>query len=229
MKRKILSKILTVFIVFMALVCVILFVKIVTNSEVSIFGCRFYYVLTDSMAPTIKPNSVLMVRSVDTDKLEVGDVISFTSRDEEIYGMVNTHRILEIIEVDGEKAFVTMGDHNPVPDDLYVYPEEIKGKVVLHTPPLKGLTEFLKFSGTKMGFFIVILIPLMLILAMFLRSFIKEFRTSLIKEEEDVARLYEDDAENRKQAAIAVLELYFGKKINEITIEDIEKALESAD
>lgn len=187
--KSILSRLLTVIIVFLVAICLILFFKIVTNSDVSIGGIRFYYVATESMYPTIKPHAMMVVKETDPEDLKQGDIISFVSRDPAIYGLVNTHRIYEITEDNGELAFVTMGDHNPTPDSLLVYPNEIKGKVIFYTPPMKGLTSVLSFAGTKMGFFIVILMPLMLVAGMFFGSFIKEFQASLQRESEELEAL----------------------------------------
>lgn len=187
--KRTLSRLLNVLIVFLVIICLILFFKIITNSDVSIGGVRFYYVATESMYPTIKPHAMMVVKETDPEKLEVGDIISFVSRDSAIYGQVNTHRIYAITEEDGELAFVTKGDNNPSPDTLHVYPDEIKGKVVAHTPPIKGLTSLLSFAGTKMGFFIVILMPLMLVTGMFFESFMREFRESLQREAEELEQL----------------------------------------
>jgi signal peptidase len=184
-----------------------------------------YYVATESMYPTIKPYSLITVRETAPEKLEVGDVISFISRQPEIYGMVNTHRIYEITEdEDGQMAFVTMGDNNPVPDSYYVYPDEIVGKVVAHTPPLKALTEIMSFAGTRTGFFIVIILPLILIAGIFLNSFIQEFRASLQKEAQQLDELHRqsDEQENAKQ----LMENYFGKTYDEISDEDIRTFLD---
>lgn len=231
---KIFSKFLTVIIVFLVIVCLILFFKLVTNSDVSIFGVRFYCVSTGSMYPTIKPYSLIVVKATDPDKLKEGDIISFISRDESIYGLTNTHRILEIIEENGSKAFVTMGDNNPVPDSNYVYPEDIVGKVVAHTPPIRGLTDFLEFAGSPTGFIVVIIFPLVFILMLIFRNFLltlKENEELLEKEEEEAAAGSLKDvataasAEEQKEAAIRILEMYFGKKLSEVTEKDIEEKL----
>ena len=186
------SRVLTVLIVFLVAICMILFFKIITNEDVSIGGIRFYYVATESMYPTIKPHAMMVVKETDPEKLQEGDVISFVSRDPAIYGQVNTHRIYAITEDNGQLAFVTKGDNNPVPDSLLVYPDEIKGKVIAHTPPMKGLTSVLSFAGTRMGFFIVILLPLMLVAAMFFGSFVKEFQNSLRQETAELERLRQE-------------------------------------
>lgn len=187
--KRTLSRLLNVLIVFLVAICLILFFKIITNSDVSIGGVRFYYVATESMYPTIKPHAMMVVKETNPEKLEVGDIISFVSRDPAIYGQVNTHRIYAITEEDGELAFVTKGDNNPSPDTLHVYPDEIKGKVIAHTPPIKGLTSLLSFAGTRMGFFIVILMPLMLVTGMFFSSFMREFRESLQREADELEAL----------------------------------------
>ena len=245
--KRTLSRLLNVLIVFLVAVCLILFFKIITNSDVSIGGVRFYYVATESMYPTIKPHAMMVVKETDPEKLEVGDIISFVSRDPAIYGQVNTHRIYAITEEDGELAFVTKGDNNPSPDTLHVYPDEIKGKVIAHTPPIKGLTSLLSFAGTRMGFFIVILMPLMLVTGMFFSSFMREFRESLQREADELEALKQQKLAEMEgtttensvpedivtfsaesvppEMAVAILEKYFGKPIEEITENDINQKL----
>ena len=235
---KIFSKFLTVIIVFLVIVCLILFFKIITNSDVSIFGTRFYCVTTGSMYPTIKPYSLIVVKETDPDKLKEGDIISFKSRDESIYGMTNTHRILEITEENGSKAFITMGDNNPVPDSYLVYPEDIQGKVIAHTPPIRGLTDFLAFAASPSGFIVVIIFPLVFVLLLIFRNFLltlKENNELIEQEVEEKMALngtVADDGKepeagtgDQKEQAVRILELYFGKKLSEVTEEDIEEKL----
>lgn len=201
------SRVLTVLIVFLVAICMILFFKIITNEDVSIGGIRFYYVATESMYPTIKPHAMMVVKETDPEKLQEGDVISFVSRDPAIYGQVNTHRIYAITEDNGQLAFVTKGDNNPVPDSLLVYPDEIKGKVIAHTPPMKGLTSVLSFAGTRMGFFIVILLPLMLVAAMFFGSFVKEFQNSLRQETAELERLRQEQLKAQQTGSMSAADV----------------------
>lgn len=229
--KKIISRFLSVCIAFLMLICLVLFFKIITSSDVSIGGIRFYYVATNSMYPTIKPYSLMVVKEVDPQTLKEGDVISFVSRDPAIYGMVNTHRILEVTESDGSLAFVTMGDNNPAPDSFLVYPGEVRGKVVFHTPPIKAFTQVLLFAGTQVGFFIVILMPLSGILMMFLLSFLKEMRASLQREMDEIEKLKQSHmsgpiSEMSQQEAQEILEAYFGKSLEAVTEEEIRQKLE---
>lgn len=237
--RKQISRCLTVIILALMVICVVLFFQIVTKQDVSLGGIRFYYILTESMSPTIQPYSIVVTRKTDPEKLKEGDVISFISRDPEIYGMTNTHRIYEVTQdEEGNLAYITMGDHNPAPDAYLVYPGEIKGKMMFHTFPLRGLTQVLSFVATKTGFFVVILLPLCIVAAMFMGSFMKEFSRSLEAEKralEDLQRKREAekqlqtkrfDAEQLSpEQAAAILEMIFQKKVTEITVQDLEEKL----
>lgn len=241
---KIFSKVLTVIIIFLAIFCLILFFKIITKSDVSIFGVRFYCVTTGSMYPTIKPYSLIVVKETDPDTLQEGDIISFRSRDESIYGLTNTHRILEIIEENGNRVFMTMGDNNPTPDSEYVYPEDIIGKVIGHTGPIRGLTDLLEFAASPVGFVVVIIFPLVFILTLIFRNFLLTVKENeeLVEQErlskkDDSEELNEEKVvseettdkeetgEDQKEVATKILEAYFGKKLSEVTQEDIEEKL----
>lgn len=236
MKEKIqiiISRFLTVAIIALAFIVVVLLFKTVTRSDISIFGCKFYYIASESMHPTIKADSLIVVRKADPEKLETGDIISFISRDPAIYGLVNTHRIYAVTtDEDGRSAFVTMGDNNPKPDDYLVYPEEIEGKVIFHTMPIKPLAQFFSFAATKAGFMICVMMPLLLVAGMFFHSFIREMRDYVAQEEKSLEQIREQkliliqgipDVQNiTPEQAKMILEQLFHKEIHEITAEDVE-------
>lgn len=101
------------------------------NDNMTLFGCRFYYVLTGSMEPDIAEGSFIVVKQTKAEELSVGDVISFYSDDPDIEGKINTHAIYSIEQDEnGKEYFVTRGSANPAPDDYPVYAEDIRGKVV---------------------------------------------------------------------------------------------------
>lgn len=171
--EKKLNAILTVVMVFCMLLCAVVCIQVIQGKEASVFGFRIYHIMTGSMEPTIPTGSKILVRSVDPYTLEVGDVITFESRDEAIYGYANTHRIIEIEEDEnGELCFVTRGDANSSADRMRVYPADIKGKVVFG---MNGsFNMFLSFLQTKLGFVTVIVLPLMLVIWLLMRDFRKE-------------------------------------------------------
>lgn len=169
--KKKLNKLLTVVLIVLAVVVIVLSIKILSGQDASLFGFKMYHILTGSMEPTIRTGSDVVVKSVDPDTLETGDIISFVSRDDAIYGNVNTHRIIGIeTDEQGNRVFVTKGDANNAVDTVRVRDEDIKGKVVLHL----NMTEFAVFYDflhTGYGFMTVIAFPLLLISWQFLRSF----------------------------------------------------------
>ena len=112
--------------------------------------------------------------SLEKFELQVGDVITF-ARDLNNDGVseLNTHRIIEVHEKDGFVYYVTQGDHNEFPDGIYsetdpTHNEKDGGYVVLANDVLGkwnghkigGLGNFLAFLQTRVGFFVVIILPL---------------------------------------------------------------------
>ena len=128
-----------------------------TNRMPTVFGYHMLRVVTGSMDPTYPEGSYIVVKSTDTDKLKVGEVISFYSRDEAIAGQVNTHRIKEIKNNNGTKSFVTKGDANPTQDPVEVQPEDIVGKVIAHANIIDGIGKAIRNPWV---YLIIVIIPL---------------------------------------------------------------------
>lgn len=128
-----------------------------TNRMPTVFGYHMLRVVTGSMDPTYPEGSYIVVKSTDTDKLKVGEVISFYSRDEAIAGQINTHRIKEIKNNNGTKSFVTKGDANPTQDPVEVQPEDIVGKVIAHANIIDGIGKAIRNPWV---YLIIVIIPL---------------------------------------------------------------------
>ena len=93
-------------------------------------------ILTQSMEPTLPPGTLIVVRPVDTDALEVGDVATYQIRSGD--PAVITHRITAISSAsDGSRSFTFQGDNNASPDSLPVAPGQIQGEV-WYSVPLVG-------------------------------------------------------------------------------------------
>ena len=137
-----------------------------SNPDMSLFGCRFYYVLTGSMEPEIREGSFIVAKEVPFDELKVGDTISFVSHDPDIEGMINSHKIYSIdTNEEGIVAITTKGAANPEPDDYKVYEEDIKGRVVYTSYAIGRVFEFLSdrtvsFCVTVLPIAIIVLINL---------------------------------------------------------------------
>lgn len=93
-------------------------------------------VLTGSMSPTYDPGSVVIVRPVDVDDLQIGDVITFQEKSGD--PTVVTHRIVGIgFGGDGGRTFTTQGDANGAADAAPVTEPQVRGKV-WYSVPLVG-------------------------------------------------------------------------------------------
>ncbi len=163
--KKILSKILVVFTVFVFIVGFAIFVTVLkadANEVPSVFGFSIMKVQTGSMEPEFQVGSVIVTRKVSPEKLKKGDVISFYVPSGEIAGLVNTHRIQEIQMIKSDlRQFVTKGDANDFNDENPVLQTRVIGKVVLNLGVFSGsVIEFLQNPNIIL-FFIVI--PLVVI------------------------------------------------------------------
>jgi signal peptidase len=70
---------------------------------------------SESMEPTLYRGDLVIVRAVDVQTLQVGDIIIFNATWHSNVPVV--HRIIEIENVSGELQFITKGDNNPGPDE----------------------------------------------------------------------------------------------------------------
>ena len=100
-------------------------------------GKSLMWVMTDSMSPTIREKSYIVVEEVSASDINVDDVIVYISDDPEIAGMKNTHRVVEIIG--DHEEFVTKGDNNPVNDKYNAKAEKIVARYVKTLPFLSGI------------------------------------------------------------------------------------------
>ncbi len=94
-----------------------------------------YVVISGSMHPTYMEGDILVVKRVNVDTLEVGDIIVF---DSPFGGIPIVHRIYEIRSEGGSRFFVTKGDGNATVDGYFQqqYPG-IPGEHIIGTPIFK--------------------------------------------------------------------------------------------
>ena len=100
-----------------------------TGERPDIFGYRAVYVLTGSMEPSMKTDSIVITKAVSSlDELKAGDIITYHTSDTEGRTLTITHRI-KSIQADG--TIHTKGDNNRVEDAMPVTIENVESKVVL--------------------------------------------------------------------------------------------------
>lgn len=123
--RSIISKIITVLII---LICIIIVIQKVTNNKESFLGYRIFRVQTGSMIPKYNIGDVILVKEEDTNKIKIGDDVTYLGEASSVKGMLITHRVIDIEEIDGQKVFHTKGVANNLEDPV-VYGRQINGVV----------------------------------------------------------------------------------------------------
>lgn len=126
-----------------------------------IFGFKVFIVQSGSMEPNYRVGALVYVRPVDPEKLEAGDVITFELGG----GARGTHRIVEVLEENGTRTFLTKGDNNDQPDAAPVSPERIVGEVKFTVPYLGFLAAYIQQPpGTYVAVSVVAVLLLLVLL-----------------------------------------------------------------
>ena len=106
------------------------------------------------MEDEIPQDSYILIKRADPEDVRLGDVICFYSTDPTIYGMPNTHRVVEEpIITDTGYEFVTRGDANLANDNVRAQGDRLIG---IYVKNLDGLTSFSEFLSGKTIFFVII-------------------------------------------------------------------------
>lgn len=202
----VINVILWLFVVFAALTTVVVFTGTSNNGVGNLFGYMTFSIQTQSMEPTIKAGDVVIGKEVDFNTLKEGDIITYwTTVDEQ--KILNTHRITKVIS-NGKgsvPSFKTKGDNNQIEDEYTVAAADIVAK---YNSKISGLGKAVDFLETQKGFFICIVLPLILFFLYQLYHFIKVIVT--VKQEN--AGLSKEDEEELKKKAV---EEYLAKQKEE--------------
>ena len=174
-----------------------------TSPDKSIFGYRYYTVLTGSMEPTYKVGDMIFVHITEPEAINVGDVITFNpSQDSDAY---LTHRVtekLENFEGTGVTCFRTQGDANNAEDSFLIDGGRVVGVVQFGIPSLGYIVRFIQLRW----YFVV---PVVIMIAVFFQLLKHYF---LLGKDEDE----EDDSSEK------------GSKAEKTSTSDTEKVSEAA-
>lgn len=106
-------------------------------------------VLTYSMDPTFTRGDAVIIKKMDSSEkklLQKDDVIQYRRKDTTVI-----HRIVDIVDNQGERGYILKGDNNESDDPFIVYDNQIIGKATLIIPklgyPSVWLSEFLHSNG----------------------------------------------------------------------------------
>ena len=109
-----------------------------TGREPSLLGHRLYIVDSGSMSPTIKVNSMIVVKESEPQDIKEGDIITYYGSESPVKV---THRVMEVI--DQGQTFITRGDANETDDPLPLEGEKVIGKVAFFIPLVGMMFRFL--------------------------------------------------------------------------------------
>jgi signal peptidase len=170
--NKVVKKIFNIFIDIIVVLILVVSILVVIMSLTSkssgvpnLFGIAPITVVSNSMEDTLMVNDLIFCES-RTDKAyddyEVGDIVTFN---QDIGGeqKLNTHRIVEVTKDNGISYYKTQGDNketNPEPDKELKTGVDILAKYTGNK--IGGVGAFFSFIRTQLGFFLVILLPMII-------------------------------------------------------------------
>jgi signal peptidase len=129
------------------------------SPQKSLFGYRYYTVLTASMEPTLSTGDIVIVKLANASDIDVGDIITFNpSSDSDAY---LTHRVtqkLEDYEGSGVTCFKTQGDSNNTEDAFLIDSSRVIGTVSFSIPKLGYVVRFVQLKWYFVLAFVVLLI-----------------------------------------------------------------------
>lgn len=124
-----------------------------TNSDKvpSVFGIKPFIVLSGSMETEIRKGDMIITKKVNPETLKIDDVIAFR----DAAGTVTTHRIIDIVDKDGETFFITKGDNNSTQDRNLVALRDVEGMYITRIP---GFGSIMNSLSEPMTVVILVLI-----------------------------------------------------------------------
>lgn len=90
----------------------------------NISGTTPLIVLTDSMYPVIESGDLIICKGAEAEEIQVGDIIAFFDPAGNGTTIV-THRVIEVVEEQGQLAWRTKGDNNNTEDRLPVTADKL--------------------------------------------------------------------------------------------------------
>lgn len=191
----------TVALVISVILCLTVIAQVMTNGYVQIGGFSLFRVVTGSMEPTLPVGSLLICRQTPIDQIEQDDIVCFISRSPEMMGRVITHRVISVYENgDGQILLETKGDANLSADGELVAASNLIGKVIHYAKDGNLMASFINILTDKVGFFLLILFPTLLVAGFILRACMKNMRRDLQtvldeeqKDKNDISNLYTEE------------------------------------
>jgi signal peptidase len=148
------------FIILVAVLSLVLTNSNDASAPRQLFGYSAMTILTHSMDDVYPQHSLIIVKKLDPETVQVGDDITFLRKD----NVTATHRVINIYENYndwGMRGFQTKGTNNPAPDVEIVAAKNIVGKVLICIPKLgiiiKTIRANIIMTAVLLALFVVFL------------------------------------------------------------------------
>ena len=164
--------------IIIAIICIIIVVQKVTNNKQAFLGYRIFRVQTGSMIPKYQIGDVILVKETDTNKIKVGDDVTYLGKEGSTKGILITHRVIDIEETDGKRVFHTQGIANNLEDPV-IDGSQINGVVQFR---MLFLTLICRLLNNKYIFYFCGILPLTIYV------FFRVFKNSHDKYEKRIER-----------------------------------------
>lgn len=139
----------------------------------TIMGYKPGVVISGSMEPAIQAGDMIISKGVNPEDVKIGDVITYR-----VKGAIPvTHRVVGIYEKSGKVIYETKGDFNRAKDIEDISSDRLVGRMILKIPQAGYAVQFLK---SKVGFTIVIIIPIIVLwMIVVISTFYKAYRKKI--------------------------------------------------
>lgn len=205
MKDKIFNAIQNIVLVVSFILCIFVVGQKLFFKDSNIFGYRLFVIVTGSMSPELDIGDVILVKDIDPNKIEKDDLITYYGMEGNYKDKVVTHKVTNITTENNRLIFYTKGLKN-VAVDPAIYEEQIYGKVTYKFIVISLLSKIIR---NKIGFCLLILIPLIAI---------------FIKESMNLKKQIKEDKKKSQEKALEELSIKELKALKkEVEIKEAEK------
>ncbi|MGN1300422.1 MAG: signal peptidase I [Clostridia bacterium] len=182
-------------VVLVLLILLVVLLQRVTHNNASIGGIRIFNIVTESMVPEYQVGDILISKSIDPSKIEIGDDVVYMGEVGSFQGKIITHRVIDI-EKDGDNyKFHTKGIANEYEDPAVVSEDQIYGTIIYKTHILSFIS---KIINNLYGFYFLIFIPLaVLIIVKIVKIHREKYEEDDDDEDEKNVKDTDDNSENK--------------------------------
>lgn len=182
-------------VVLVLLILLVVLLQRVTHNNASIGGIRIFNIVTESMVPEYKVGDILISKSIDPSKIEIGDDVVYMGEVGSFQGKIITHRVIDI-EKDGDNyKFHTKGIANEYEDPAVVSEDQIYGTIIYKTHILSFIS---KIINNLYGFYFLIFMPLaVLIIVKIVKIHREKYEENDDDEDEKNVKDTDDNSENK--------------------------------